>query len=166
MERTAGELMWLELPNIYIVVINVIGIPAAHLLIAWWSTRLPSPWFQCSIPNSAEKPHRVYEDIFLIRRWKKYLPDAAPWLKGFPKGQLKSSDPDYLRAFILETRRGEFSHWIQLVVISAFILWNPYPANYIIVTYALLSNMPCILNLRYTRKRMLYVLLKKTSHPS
>lgn len=154
--------MWLELPNIWIVVINVIGIPATHLLISWWSNRLPRSWFQSPLPGSAKKPSRIYDDVFFIRRWKKFLPDAGPWMQGFPKGQLKSTEPDYLRAFILETRRGEFSHWFQVVVISAFILWNPYPANYIIVLYALLSNMPCILNLRYTRQRMLYVLRKKS----
>jgi glycosyl-4,4'-diaponeurosporenoate acyltransferase len=161
MERKAGGLMWLELPNIWIVTINVIGIPTVHLLIAWWSNRLPRRLFQWPLPSSAEKPSQIYENIFFIRRWKKLLPDAGPWMKGFPKGQLKSTDPDYLRSFILETRRGEFSHWIQLVVIIAFVLWNPYPANYVIILYALLSNMPCILNLRCTRKRMLYVLFKK-----
>ena len=162
MERKIGKLMWLELPNTWIVILNVFGIPSVHLLIAWWSNRLPSRWFQSELPTSARKPSRIYEDLFFIRRWKKFLPDAGPWMKGFPKGKLKSTDPDYLRAYILEARRGEFSHWLQLIAITGFVLWNPYPANYVIIFYTLLSNMPCILNLRYTRKRMLPVLIKKS----
>jgi len=155
--------MWLELPNIYIIVLNVIGIPTAHLLIAWWSNGLPSRWFQFPLPNTAKKPHSFYQKLFFLRRWKNILPDAGPWLNAFPKKKLQSTEPAYLRTFILETRRGEFSHWCQILVISAFIVWNPYPANYVIIVYALLSNMPCIINLRHTRKRMIPVLMKKTS---
>lgn len=155
--------MWIELPNLWIAVINIIGIPATHLLIAWWSTRLPSTWFapRKSLPTK-KKAHPIYEKLFLIRHWKHLLPDAAPWFKGFPKGSLQPTDPSYLRTFILETRRGEFSHWVQTIVITAFIAWNPYPANIIIIVYAFLSNLPCILNLRYTRQRLFALLSKRT----
>ncbi len=51
------------------------------------------------------------------------------------------------------SRLPNFAHG-ALYVLSGFIAWNPYPANIIIVCYAVLSNTPCILNLRYTRRRM------------
>ena len=82
-------------------------------------------------------------------------------MNGFPKGSLQSTDTAYLQRFMLETRRGELSHWLQWFIISAFITWNPFPANLVILTYAALANLPCILNLRYTRIRMAHVLDKR-----
>ena len=71
------------------------------------------------------------------------------------KKKLQSTEPDYLRKFILETRRGEFSHWVQWILITSFIAWNPFPANLIIIAYAFASNVPCLVNLRHTRQRLL-----------
>lgn len=148
--------MWIELPVPWILAINCLGIPAAHLLVSWATTRLPASLFQSRRPGkvgaSWELP--LYERLFLIRRWKGRLPDAAPWFKGFSKRSLVSTDPGYLRDFIVETRRGEFSHWIQWAVITGFVAWNPYPANLVIIAYAALSNLPCIVSLRHTRLRL------------
>lgn len=159
--------MWLELPNLWIALINIIGIPTIHLVTAWFSTLLPRKLFNSStdLPvNRPIKPNQIYQKLFLIRQWKKFLPDAAPWFKGFSKKSIRSVDPQYLNTFIIETRRGEFSHWLQLMLITTFIIWTPPPAHYIIVSYAILSNLPCILNLRYTRQRMLHYLRKKSNH--
>ena len=56
--------------------------------------------------------------------------------------------------FLIETCRGEFSHWAQTLLIITFITWNPFPANLIIVTYAILSNLPCIISQRHIRCRL------------
>ena len=112
-------------------------------------------------PSVAPKPNKFYEKHLFIRRWKHLLPDGAPWFDGFPKKKLKSTEPDYLRKFILETRRGEFSHWIQWILITGFIAWNPFPANLVIIAYAFASNVPCLVNLRHTRQRLLPALIKQ-----
>ena len=150
--------MWIELPSLWIALLNIIGIPSIHLLIAWWSTRLPahrfrpdSFWYQS---KAWEKDGKLYERLFRVRQWKDSLPDGASWFSGFAKGTLRSRDPDYLQQFQAETCRGEFSHWVQMLVISLFIIWNPFPANLIILTYALLSNLPCIISQRHTRARL------------
>lgn len=156
--------MWIELSNTWIVIANVLGIPATHILISWCCTNMPSSWFERPLPTTTRKPHPVYEKLFLIRHWKHLLPDAAPWMKGFPKGSLASTDPDYLRKFMLETRRGELAHWLQWFAISIFISWNPYPANLIILFYAAISNTPCLLNLRYTRIRIAHYLGRVACH--
>jgi len=150
--------MWIELPKLWIAVINCLGIPAAHLGIAWASTRVPATAFN---PDGLffrtgwwERGGRLYERLFLVRRWKHLLPDAAPWFRGFAKGQLRSTDPAYLKTFATETCRGESSHWIQLLVIGSFILWTPFPAALVIIAWSLLSNLPCIINLRLTRIRI------------
>ena len=141
----------------------MIGIPVAHLVLAWAATSIPNGLFA----SAQNKPISDFEislhhHLFYTRKWKSLLPDGAPWMGGFAKGKLTDTSPAYLQRFILETRRGEFSHWAQILVITGFIAWNPWPANLIIIGYAVLSNLPCILNLRYTRARLIRVLDKKT----
>jgi len=159
--------MWIELPNHWIIILNCIGIPAVHLLISWWSNRMSSTQFfpERSIYRSRqwESSGKVYRKVFLLPWWKQYLPDAAPWFKGAPKKKLDSNDIDYLRNFAVETCRGEFSHWLQLIALLGFVIWNPFPANIVIIIYSFLSNLPCILNLRFTRTRLMRVIRKKES---
>lgn len=154
--------MWIDLPNFWIVVLNCLGIPAAHLIVAWWSTRLPADAFLPSgflfRTRAWEHDGNFYQRVFLVRRWKDHLPDAAPWFRGFAKDRLRSSDRGYLQTFMIETCRGEFSHWIQIIAINLCLLWTPNPACLIIVAYSLLSNLPCIINLRHVRARLQGVL--------
>ena len=151
--------MWLEFSNLTIISLNCLGIPAVHLAIAWLCEQFSDHRFIRCLPSVAPKPNKFYEKY--IRRWKHLLPDGAPWFDGFPKKKLKSTEPDYLRKFILETRRGEFSHWVQWILITGFIAWNPFPANLIIIAYAFASNVPCLVNLRHTRQRLLPALIKQ-----
>ncbi|MDC0088246.1 hypothetical protein OAI07_01750 [Akkermansiaceae bacterium] len=157
--------MFIDLPDLYIVIANVVGIPVVHFTIAWLTTQLPDRFFITKKPLHSERFNNpispVYENIFHIKLWKDKLPDAGPWLNGFSKGSLKATDTPYLKTFVAETRRGEFSHWIQALVICCFVLWNPYPANLVIISYAILSNAPCILNQRFTRHRILKLLYKR-----
>jgi len=151
--------MWVELSNLWIVILNVIGVPAIHLLVSWIFTRLPATGFR---PSSSlfrernwEAGGKVYQRLFLIRRWKGLIPDAAPWFDGFAKGKLRDKDPDYLRDFIRETCRGEAAHYVQIPALLLTLAWNPWPvAALVIMIYALLSNLPCVLLQRFTRARM------------
>ena len=68
---------------------------------------------------------RLYERVFLVRRWKHLLPDAAPWFGGVAKAKLQSAEPAYLDTFAAETRRGEFSHWLQLILEIASAARHP-----------------------------------------
>lgn len=158
--------MIFDLPNILIVILNVLGIPITHFAIAWLTTQLPDYYFQIKQPfNSKEFSNPInpiYEKVLFIRLWKDKLPDAGPWLKGFSKGTLQLTSTVYLSKFIEETRRGELSHWLQLLFICSFITWNPWPANVVIILYSLLSNLPCIFNQRFTRQRMLKILHKRS----
>ena len=154
--------MWIELPKLWIAVINCLGIPAAHLLVAWLSSRLPATTFHPEgflfRTRAWERSGFLYQRVFHVRRWKHRLPDAAPWFQGFAKGKLSSTDPAYLQTFITETCRGELSHWLQVIAISGFTIITPYPASLAIIAYSLLSNLPCIINLRHTRIRLKQIL--------
>lgn len=157
--------MFIELPNIWIILGNVILIPTAHLFLSWLSIKLPSQWFLPPSSRQAPASLSLYEKCFHIKKWKKLLPDAAPLFEGFSKKHLVSTNRPYLLQFAAECRRGQFSHWAQWLVISSFIVWNPWPANLVILLYAAVSNLPCILNLRYTELRI-YRFLDKKSPPT
>ncbi|MEC5127909.1 hypothetical protein VSU19_14180 [Verrucomicrobiales bacterium BCK34] len=151
--------MWLELPGLWIVIANIVGIPAIHLGISWFYVRLDRNRFD---PGSAlyrerawENQGRLYEKVFRIRKWKHLLPDAAPWFDGFAKGKLNKRDPGYIRDFIAETCRSESAHYAQIPGILLTLIWNPWPvAAVVMIIYAILSNLPCILLQRFTRIRM------------
>jgi len=96
----------------------------------------------------------LYERWLMVRKWKDLLPDAGPWFGGVAKGRLGERDEASLRAFAVETRRGEWAHWVQMVLIFLFVLWTPLPWAWVIVGYAVLSNGPCVVSLRYARLRV------------
>ncbi len=90
-----------------------------------------------------------------MRSWKRLLPDGAPWLGGFAKAGLQRRDRDYLETFRTESCRGEAAHLAQIPGVLATLAWNPWPvAASVIVVYALLSNLPCMIVQRYTRLRL------------
>lgn len=102
-----------------------------------------------------EKSGKIYEEIFQIKKWKELLPDgSALFKKGFRKKRMTSSNPEYLQKFIIETGRAEIVHWIVILFSPIFFIWN-YPwAGWVMIVYAIIANMPCILSQRYNRARL------------
>ena len=151
--------MWIELSTFWNVVANLVAIPAIHLGMSWFFTRLPRSVFRPDAwlfaPRAWEGGGRLYERVFAVRAWKDRLPDAAGWFDGFPKRSLLSRDIDYLRDFERETCRGEAAHHAQVLGLLLTVLWNPWPvAALVMVVYAFLSNLPCIIVQRHTRLRL------------
>lgn len=151
--------MLVDLEPGWIVTLNVVTIPLIHLLIAWVFTRLPRRWFKPEgwlfRERYWERGGRLYEAVLHVRGWKKWLPDGAPWLRGFAKRNLRKRDEHYLETFRAETCRGESAHLAQIPGILGVLAWNPWPwAALAIVLYALLSNLPCMIVQRHTRHRM------------
>ncbi|MEM9016791.1 MAG: hypothetical protein AAGC68_07235 [Verrucomicrobiota bacterium] len=151
--------MWLELSNLWIVILNVIAIPALHLGVSWIYTQMRRDRFKPDSflfrERSWERGGHIYQRLFKIRKWKSRLPDAAPWFDGFAKGKLSDKDPTYLRAFITETCRGEAAHYAQIPALWLTLIWNPWPVAAIVMfVYAIVSNLPCLLLQRFTRARM------------
>ncbi len=149
--------MWIELSNVWVAVLNVAGIPAAHFGLSWLFTRMPASWFRPAAFPFARWPGEsagTYDRWFRVKRWKHLLPDAAGWFGGFPKAGLRSRDAAYLEQFRIETCRGEAAHWAQWLVISGFIIWTPWPWALVLPVYAILMNLPCILLQRQNRLRL------------
>jgi glycosyl-4,4'-diaponeurosporenoate acyltransferase len=156
----------IELPLGWIIGLNLAGWPVIQFGLAWAFTRLPVRWFNPGRGHGWELGGRFYERVLGIKRWKDWLPDAARWFGGgFAKRDLAANDPDYLRRFIRETWRGELCLWFALGYAPVFFLWNPWWADLVMVGYALLANLPCILVQRYNRLRLGRLLARQAKNP-
>jgi glycosyl-4,4'-diaponeurosporenoate acyltransferase len=153
-----------DLPIAWVITLNVAGWPVIQFGLAWAFTRMPVTWFNPGQVTVWEQDGSFYERVFRIKHWKARLPDAARWLGGgFAKSTLRGTDPGYLRRFISETWRGELCHWCALACAPIFFLWNPWWADLVMVGYALVANLPCILAQRYNRSRFQRLLARKSS---
>jgi glycosyl-4,4'-diaponeurosporenoate acyltransferase len=141
--------------RIWILTADVLGWPVIHLSIAALILRLPLTKFAGNgflyTVRSWERDGKFYGRWLAIRRWKSWLPDGAPWLGGFRKDRLRSRDREYLRRFMLETRRAECAHWCMLGCLPFFFLWNPPWACWVMTAYAVAANGPCVVAQRYNR---------------
>jgi glycosyl-4,4'-diaponeurosporenoate acyltransferase len=97
----------------------------------------------------------IYEKLFRLQSWKKKLPDGAAIFKdGFEKKCLKETNQDYLNSFMKETCRAEITHWIVFLFGLLFFIWNLWWVGIVMILYAALANMPCIITQRYNRIRL------------
>lgn len=155
--------MLIELPILWLIIVNVAAWPIIHLGVAWLATQMPRRLFRPEQRWYRERRFefggRLYETLLGIRRWKKRLPDGAALFKrGFRKKRIQSYQRAYLERFAQETCRGEAVHWVVLSSSVFFFLWNPWWAGLIMVAYALVANGPCIITQRYNRIRLMKML--------
>ncbi|MCF7855489.1 MAG: glycosyl-4,4'-diaponeurosporenoate acyltransferase [Candidatus Pacebacteria bacterium] len=151
--------MPIELPVPWLITVDILAWLVIHLGVAWLGTQLPVTLFN---PNATpyrqrgwERRGRLYERLFRIKVWKDMLPDgAALFARGFPKARLNNGDPAYVERFIRETCRGEAVHWGVMMTAPLFFLWNPPYVGIIMIVYAAIANLPCILAQRYNRIRL------------
>lgn len=154
--------MPINFPVYEVALLNVGGWLAIQLGLAWLFLRLPARWFDWPNQAPAAGSRRLYERVLRVKSWKDHLPDAASWFDGgFAKRKLGGRNPDYLRRFILETRRGEICHWLVIASAPVFLIWNPWWGFIVNLSYALLANLPCILAQRYNRSRLLRLCLTR-----
>lgn len=112
--------------------------------------------------RSWEKNGSFYEKWFMIKRWKKYLPDGGGLFKnGYAKRQIADFSIENLERYLLESRRAELTHWLAIFPFWVFGLFAPPSVIWIMLVYALLVNLPCIIAQRYNRPRIMKLLKKK-----
>jgi glycosyl-4,4'-diaponeurosporenoate acyltransferase len=137
-----------------LVAVNVLGWVFLQLAIAAIAVRIHARHFAAGNRLYRTHPSEIafYRNRLRLRRWKHLLPDGAHWVGGsFRKNRLLSREPAYLRRFLIETRRGEATHWIALACFPLFFPFNPPWARIVIAMYALAANLPCIVVQRYNR---------------
>jgi glycosyl-4,4'-diaponeurosporenoate acyltransferase len=158
----------IELPTLWIIGLNIIAWLVIQLGLAWALTQLGAKrlnmYNRLAQPKRWERDGRFYENVLAIKSWKNKLPDAAGWFRGgFPKANLRASSPEYLARFLRETWRGELVHWLALLAVPFFCVWNPWWAMLVNATYAIAANLPCILVQRYNRARFQRLSAKRVS---
>lgn len=156
------------LPVALTVALCFIVWPVLQLSAALFCLYMPDRLFS---PNSFlfrtrrfEKEGSVYDSIFKVKRWKHMLPDGGAILKkrGFRKKKLESFSEVYLNRFLVESARGELTHWLAILPFWIFGFFTPWPVMWYMMIYALIVNMPCIIAQRYNRP-LIQKLLKKVS---
>ncbi|MFW5827555.1 MAG: hypothetical protein ACOCU4_05665 [Alkalispirochaeta sp.] len=127
----------------------------AHILpVAWLAT--DNGLFRS---RSFEREGRLYRRVFLVHRWKRYLPEGgAVFAGGMSKRHLaldSVEDRDTaLRRFIAETRRAELSHWLPVLFSFTFFLWNESRIALWMPAIGFLGNLPFIIVQRTNRPRL------------
>lgn len=150
--------MLIELPVIWIVLIDIALWGIIHISVAYIGTVLPDKYINTEFwlfkEFRWEKNGKLYESVFKIKKWKELLPDgSAIFKKGFRKKRIVSRDEKYFRQFKLELCRAEAVHWVVILFSPVFFVWNYWWVGYIMILYAIIANLPCILAQRYNRIR-------------
>jgi len=159
--------MLFHLPTIWTILLDIAAWFIIHTSVSYFMTRVPVHSFY---PNSWlykergwEKKGKIYEKLFRLRAWKRKLPDGAALFKnGFKKKHMEKTNKEYFQEFVMETCRAELTHWVVFLFASIFFIWNLWWIGIIMVAYAIMVNMPCIITQRYNRIRLRRVLETST----
>jgi len=121
--------MIIQLPGSLNVIVNFAAWLIIHVTVSLSIDRIqpnyfnPQKWLYRK--RGWEKDGKIYQNLFIIRKWKGYLPDGARVSRNRFRKKLRGNpDPTYLRRFIQETCRAELIHW----VIFAFSDQDKVPA--------------------------------------
>lgn len=106
----------------------------------------------------AELGGRRWERL-AVRRWKDALPEAGGLFGGASKAHLAGRGD--VERQLLETRRGEWVHWVLLGCGPLFALWNPAWLAVVMVAFGVAMNLPFIAVLRFNRARLLRVVERR-----
>lgn len=151
--------MWIELSPIWLLIVDVVAWFFFHMSIAWLMNQVSDQWLEKQMrgfqPQRWERDGQIWQDVFHIRRWKKYLPDGSMFLKeSYDQTNLSGLEVEELKKFIIETKRAELTHWLMILPAFFFFIWNPPWAGILMVLYALFFNLPLIATQRYNRPRL------------
>lgn len=152
------------------IIIDILAWVVFHLNIGYLSSKIPLQWLN---PNrrffqafSWEKDGRIYDQIFHVRAWKRFIPNGSALYRGtFSIKKLLTYDPAYLERWLVESVRSEVCHWLMIMPGFLFFLWNSIIGGWLMVLYALLNNLVPIIMQRFNRPRMRKLLaqLKKST---
>jgi glycosyl-4,4'-diaponeurosporenoate acyltransferase len=152
------------LPDVLTIILCFLVWPVLQVTAALVCLYLPDRYFS---PDSFffrahrfEKEGRIYDSVFRVSRWKHLLPDGGAILKkrGFKKKKLKDHSKENLNRFLVESARGEITHWLAILPFWVFGFFTPPRVIWYMFVYALLVNLPCIIAQRYNRPRVLNLL--------
>jgi glycosyl-4,4'-diaponeurosporenoate acyltransferase len=150
-------------------VMDVIAWICFHLSIGYWSSRIPINFFDPQralyLTKKWERGGEIYDKIFHVRSWKKFIPSGANlYPNTFKIKTLPSFKLDYVEHWLKESCRAEFCHWIMILPGFLFFLWNSVEVGWWMVLYAILNNLVPIIMQRYNRPRVRKMLAQLTKN--
>ena len=153
------------------LVVNALAWGVVHLATGYLVHRLPLRRFETDSwltrPRRFERGGRLYVELFRVKRWKHLLPEAGAFFGGgFDKRRLTSWSEPYLDTYLRETRRAEVGHWLAASAAPLFFLWNPLRGGVMMIGYAVVVNVPCVISQRYNRLRLQRIADRRTGRPS
>ncbi len=111
-----------------------------------------------------EKGGTIYETLFKVRKWKRFLPDGgAVIVGGYRKKNLTDYSTENMERFLVESCRAELTHLLAILPFWIFGLFSPPIIILYMFIYALAVNLPCMIAQRYNRPRFLKI-LRKSNH--
>ncbi|MFZ3591653.1 glycosyl-4,4'-diaponeurosporenoate acyltransferase [Bacillus sp. DJP31] len=97
-----------------------------------------------------------------IKKWKEKVPDAADWFfGGIKKRDICMKSKKGMQRFILESKRAELSHYLQILPAPIFFTFNDFYSGWFMILYAFCFHTPFIFIQRYNRYRLESILSRK-----
>jgi glycosyl-4,4'-diaponeurosporenoate acyltransferase len=151
------------LSHFWIIFLDIFVWLVIHLGVSYLCSLIPISYFENDIrwyrSRSWEKDGMFYQRPLRIKSWRKVIPDGGAMFKrGFPKKNLENKNTGYLKTFLYETKRAELTHWLAILPAPVFFLWNIWWVGLIMIVYAFIANLPCIMLQRFNRARISRVL--------
>ncbi len=155
-----------QLSHFWIIFLDIFVWLIIHLGVSYLCSLIPISYFEKDMwwykTRSWERDGMFYQKPLRIKVWRKVIPDGGSMFKGgFPKKNLECGDAGYLKTFLNETKRAELTHWLAIVPVPVFFLWNIWWVGLIMIGYALIANLPCIMLQRFNRARIIRVLTSR-----
>ncbi len=152
------DLPLVHLSTFSLIAVNAGGWALIHLGVGFLASRIADDSFD---PRDKlfrtrvwERNGEIYQSVFRVRLWKKFLPSGGKIFGLFSLNRFRSSAGNYTRKWIVESCRAELTHWSAMLPALSFLLWNPFEAWLINLIYAICANIPCIISQRYNRPRI------------
>ncbi|MGQ0615605.1 MAG: hypothetical protein ACT4PW_01215 [Acidimicrobiia bacterium] len=145
------------------VVLDVAVWGAWSAVVGYWGHRRPPQAFAGNRRlyrlRRWERGGRFYEERLRIKDWKDRLPDAGAFFAGgMSKRALPGKGIEALSRFEIETRRAEWAHWVIMLAVPVFVIWNYWWVVPVMAGYAVAANGPCVAVQRYNRARLEHLL--------
>lgn len=101
--------MLIELPILWIIILDFIAWFFFHMLISWLCLKIPDHWLHNNQTffksRSFERNGDLWQSLFHIKSWKKFLPDASLHLSRYKK-ELEEVQP--VNKIIIAMKQSKF----------------------------------------------------------
>jgi glycosyl-4,4'-diaponeurosporenoate acyltransferase len=155
--------------GVQLVKLNLLFFLLISVVISLIAEKLPNSLYNYKFwlfkEKSWEKGGRFYEKWFVVKSWKCRLPEISDFLKSrFTKKHLNNNNKEYLKVFLMESCKSEFTHWMIIVSSLFFYINEDLPSVISIFFLSCILNVPYIIIQRYNRPRIIKLLDKTYQH--